>query len=157
MRWPVLWFAIVASLLGILTTPHADARGAASGGRGGGMGRVARGGNFAIHIGHAFHPARFANQRFRPFAARRLNQRRFAQNDFSGIWPGYGYWPDDWSDGGGYAYQPQPAPAQPQVIVIHADADQHLVSADPMPDYSYVAGCHAIPNGYHCDTAATAH
>jgi hypothetical protein len=148
MRWPVLLFAMVVSLLGILTPPHAEARGGAGGGRGG---------NFAVHIGHAFRPAPFANQRFRPFAARHLNQRRFAQNDFSGIWPGYGYWPDDWSDGGGYAYQPQPAPAQPQVIVIHADADQHLVSADPMPDHSYVAGCHAIPNGYHCDTAATAH
>jgi hypothetical protein len=43
----------------------------------------------------------------------------------------------------------------PQVIVIsgsnYAQGPMAPAPGDP-PDYSYVPGCHAIPNGYHCDT-----
>ena len=45
--------------------------------------------------------------------------------------------------------------ADPYVIVIAAQPHPAPVRASPEtpPDYSYVAGCRAIPNGYHCDTA----
>jgi hypothetical protein len=29
-------------------------------------------------------------------------------------------------------------------------------TAEAAPDYGYVQGCHAIPNGYHCDPATQA-
>jgi hypothetical protein len=65
-----------------------------------------------------------------------------------------GWWPGDWASGGyyGYAYPPQArAPAsQPQVIVIHTDGDGRMATAEAPPDFSYVKGCHAIANGYHC-------
>ena len=66
------------------------------------------------------------------------------------------WWPGDWGSGGyyGYAYPPQaqaPAP-EPQVIVIHSDGQGRMTTAEAPADYSYVKGCHAIANGYHCDT-----
>jgi hypothetical protein len=44
-------------------------------------------------------------------------------------------------------------PPQPEVIVMAAphDATAETARSEAPPDYSYVAGCHAIPNGYHCD------
>ena len=74
-----------------------------------------------------------------------------------GNWSGPvgGWWPGDWGSGGyyGYAYPPQaqaPAP-EPQLIVIHTDGNGRMTAAGAPPDYSYVKGCHAIANGYHCD------
>jgi hypothetical protein len=32
-----------------------------------------------------------------------------------------------------------------------ADPPAERATAAALPDYGYVAGCHAIPNGYHCD------
>jgi hypothetical protein len=66
------------------------------------------------------------------------------------------WWPGDWGSGGyyGYAYPPQaqaPAP-EPQVIVIHSDGQDRMTTAEAPANYSYVKGCHAIANGYHCDT-----
>jgi hypothetical protein len=46
-------------------------------------------------------------------------------------------------------------PSQPEVLVIagsHGDLRENTTPRTP-PDYSYVTGCHAIPNGYHCDNA----
>jgi hypothetical protein len=67
-----------------------------------------------------------------------------------GIWP---FWPD--SDA-----IPMVVPssggdgrASPSVIVVSGSpngAPERTASAT-LSDYSYVAGCHAIPNGYHCD------
>jgi hypothetical protein len=44
-------------------------------------------------------------------------------------------------------------PSQPQVIVVSggAGAAPSRGAPDAGPDYSFVAGCRAIPNGYHCD------
>jgi hypothetical protein len=44
-------------------------------------------------------------------------------------------------------------PSQPEVLVIagsHGDLPENTTPQTP-PDFSYVAGCHAIPNGYYCD------
>jgi hypothetical protein len=45
------------------------------------------------------------------------------------------------------------APSNPVVIVMSGLSDRAPERAIPEtpPDYGYVAGCHAIPNGYHCD------
>jgi hypothetical protein len=69
---------------------------------------------------------------------------------WGGIWPGY---PGDWWPENGYpTVQAQDVPpSQPQVIVISSDHKANPAVADAMPDYSYVAGCHAIANGYHCE------
>ncbi len=69
--------------------------------------------------------------------------------------PAGGWWPGDWGSGGyyGYAYLPtQQAPTpEPQVIVIRADGQGRMTTAEAPADFSYVKGCHAIANGYHCD------
>jgi hypothetical protein len=84
----------------------------------------------------------------------------FRNTGLAGIWP-YPWWPTDTM---AYPWWPtdtmMPAevgtavPSEPQVIVISSPnyAQGHIATTpgDP-PDYSYVAGCHAIPNGYHCD------
>jgi hypothetical protein len=152
LRW-----SIAPILVGLLAIPQAvDARGGGGGGFHGG----------AIH--GAFHSstsngfrrpgfvrhqqvARFADRRFFP-------NQRFAnnlQNGFPAWWGGWGY---DWPNTGyEYGYQPvqqaQDAPSQPQVIVIRSDGNGRMTAAEATPDYGYVQGCHAIPNGYHCDTA----
>ena len=46
------------------------------------------------------------------------------------------------------------AASQPEVIVMagpHVAAPENPTPRAPA-DYSYIAGCRAIPNGYHCDT-----
>ena len=40
-------------------------------------------------------------------------------------------------------------PTKPIVIVL-SNPPEHTVPESPR-DYSYVSGCRAIPNGYHCD------
>jgi hypothetical protein len=65
-----------------------------------------------------------------------------------GIWP---YWPSiDATPEQSFSERSGPAPS---VVVISGsprDAPQRVAPETPA-DYSYVAGCHAIPNGYHCD------
>jgi hypothetical protein len=65
-------------------------------------------------------------------------------------------WPGDWGTGGyyGYAYPPvQPPPPEPQVVVIREDGQGRMTTAEAPADFSYVKGCRAIANGYHCDTS----
>jgi hypothetical protein len=67
----------------------------------------------------------------------------------------------NWSPGSGYGYQPAPqtktTPETPQVIVIHSDGEGRTTTLPkPTPDYSYVKGCRAIANGYHCDVVGEA-
>jgi hypothetical protein len=90
-------------------------------------------------------------QRFRPFNGDRLRQRVLTGFPASGIWPGFG-WPDTQyvevpttTDG---ASQTQ---LQPHIVVVQSDTAAHTAS-EPPPDFGYVPGCRAIPNGYHCDT-----
>jgi len=138
-----------AGLLSLLAV-QADARGGGSGGHGGGGFH----GGFHIgtlHTGFVQHP-RFVHN---PGIARGVrNQRlanRFPNNQIGFPWGGF--WPD-WP--AGYTFQPvqqvPPPPQPPQIIVIQANGNGRMTMADAAPDVSYVKGCHAIPNGYHCDT-----
>ena len=71
---------------------------------------------------------------------------RFAPNQANLIWP---YWPLP----GPYLAPPPAAPAGPETIVIARALPTNPAPAtpQPLPSLTYVAGCHAIPNGYHCD------
>ena len=145
----VLQFSVVPMLLGLLAS-QADARS----GSGGFSGGIVIGAS-AAHISRQFIARRpvLPAQRIRASNLQRLHQRSLAQNGIpiGGIWPGFG-WPD--------ATQAVAAPAidataqpQPEVIIMHSDTAAHTAS-EPPPDFGYIPGCHAIPNGYHCDTPA---
>ena len=143
----VLQFSMVPILLGLLAS-QADARS----GSGGFSGGIVIGASSA-HISRQ-RPVLPA-QRIRASNLQRSHQRSLAQNGIpiGGIWPGF-WWPD--------ATQAVAAPTidataqpqlQPQVIIMQSDKAAHTAS-EPAPDFGYIPGCHAIPNGYHCDTPA---
>lgn len=141
----VMTRAVILALLALLVAPQAEARG----GGGGGGGFHASGVHGALRG--------FARVPFRPVArraAQNIRQQRFNRQFNQGFNPGWGgFWPADWGDwGGGYTYQPPepPPPPPPQIIVIHSDGNGRTTMADAA-DPSYVPGCHAITNGYHCD------
>jgi hypothetical protein len=67
-----------------------------------------------------------------------------------GIWP---LWPGFDTTPMVVAPSGSDVPASPSVIVVSGlpnGAPERTASAT-LPDYSYVAGCHAISHGYHCD------
>jgi hypothetical protein len=139
--------SIVPILLSsVLAVSQADARGG-GGGHGGGFH-----GGFRTGFHGGFRGRGFVHRGF--FPNRFVIHHRFGFNN--GFSFGDFGWPiGDWDWGGGYAYpQAQAAPAQPQVIVINTDGQGRMQTADasdPPVDVSYLKGCHAIPNGYHCD------
>jgi hypothetical protein len=170
LRW-----SIAPILVSLLAFPQAVA--ARGGGGGGGGGFHGGGSNVAFFHGNVVRRpgfvrhqqvARFADRRFFPnqrfannFNRRFFPNQRFAndlQNGFPAWWGGWG-WGYDWPDNG-YGYQSvqqaQDAPPQPQVVVIRSDGNGRMTTAEAAPDYGYVQGCHAIPNGYHCDPATQA-
>jgi hypothetical protein len=143
-----------ATLLSLLAAPQAEARG-------GHGGHGSCGSHSGVHVGGRgviLYTGRFVQPGFLhdPKVARRsVGDNRFLNHAYvgfpwGGFWPGYGDWPT------GYTYQPLqqvPTPPQPpQVIVIRTDGNRRMATADAQPDISYVKGCYAIPNGYHCDT-----
>ena len=75
--------------------------------------------------------------------------------NWGGLVAGGWGWPSDWGTGGyyGYAYPSaqQAPPPEPQVVVIREDGQGRMTTAEAPADFSYVKGCHAIANGYHCD------
>ena len=141
-----------ALLLGMLAiSSHVDARGG-GGGFGGGFSRGFIHVAPSAHAMNGFH--RQSIVRRRVFAARQSRQRS-AQTVFP---IGGGDWLPDWgpSDSQIAEYPPAPDPlSQPQVIVIHPDNRGPTV-AEAAPDYGYIPGCQAIPNGYHCDPGGSA-
>jgi hypothetical protein len=148
---------VLPALVAVVSTATADARVI-----GGGTGLSVRIGPFANGFHHGFPPRPgFArNPRAAPFAQHLLHRHQFprpVQTAFPWWWAGV--WPGDW--GPGYAYQPaQPTeapPSQPQIVVIQGDGTEHMTRAETTPDYSYVPGCHAIANGYHCDPPGETH
>ena len=46
--------------------------------------------------------------------------------------------------------QSELAPIPP--VIVMSGLPNGVQAPEPPPDYGYVAGCRAIPNGYHCDT-----
>ena len=169
-----LRFLVGSILLGLLAISQADARG---GGGGSGAGFAGFHGGFVGAPRAGFHVRSGIGVRRPPFARRQplaLVERDFAFRHFAGIpnrlpntfpfqntFPVWWGWPVGLGWPEGYAYQPPqqvqaPAP-EPQVIVIHTDGQGRMAKAEATADYSYVKGCHAIANGYHCDTATETH
>jgi hypothetical protein len=81
---------------------------------------------------------------------RNFHQRRFPRNvAFPGAVLPFFWWPTTQI----VASPDNEAPVQPEVVVIREEAPSPApAKAEAPPDYSYVVGCHPIPNGYHCDT-----
>ena len=144
---PVIRLTVAAAVLGLLAVSQADARGGGGGGGG-------------FHFGGGFRHGGFVHRGFpirHPLAARNLRQQRVANNLNNGaIWPGW--WGGGWGDwgSGGYSYPPQqttPVPDPPQIVVIHSDGNGKMTTAEAnQGEVTLVPGCHAIANGYHCDT-----
>jgi hypothetical protein len=147
----VFWLPMIAVILGLLGTgimSPAFARGGGGGAHGIGIAR------FPARVSPIFRSGRIGipgpiggfggiqNNVFRGGAAGR-------NSGLAGFWP-YPWWPIDTTQ----AQVGTAAPSEPQVIVISSSnyAQGRIAPApgDP-PDFSYVPGCHAIPNGYHCD------
>jgi hypothetical protein len=154
----VFWLPTIAVILGLLGTGNpALARGGGGGGAHGiGIGRFPARVSPIFRSGRIGTPGLLAGSR----GVRNGVFRRgapFRNPDLAGIWP-YPWWPIDTTQG--WPIDTMPAevgtavPSEPQVIVISGSnyAQGHIAPppGDP-PDYSYVPGCHAIPNGYHCD------
>jgi hypothetical protein len=147
------FWALPIAALGFLVT--ADLAPALA--RGGATGIVATGPHFA---GHArFAPPHF-RARFPHIAARRFNVR----NDFGRQRATIGSvvaWPYLWSLGPApeaISMAGDQIPTAPPVIVVSGSPNDAPLRSGPQApmDYGYVAGCHAIPGGYHCDTPRAA-
>jgi hypothetical protein len=122
-------------------------------------GQVSRVGSGRASLGFSTHVLRaplasrrsgntVAMQRLRVQEGFGLRRRGLTQNGLpAAIWP-YGLdTPIEVPDAA------EAVPSQPEVLVIagsHGDLRENTTPRTP-PDYSYVTGCHAIPNGYHCD------
>jgi len=155
-------FRFSALLFGMLAiSAQADARGSFGGGFLGSFRGFSDG---FVRVAPSVHVSGFHRQsivRRRIFAGRQLHavglqgRQPFGQALF--LVGGEYWWPDWWPGGSQieeYSPAPEP-PSQPQVIVIHADNIAPSV-AEAAPDDGYVPGCHAIPNGYHCDIGGSA-
>jgi hypothetical protein len=140
-------------LVGLLASQAVARTGVAFSGRTGFSGSVVIGTPRAFVSRPIMARRAFSAQRFRPFNGDRVRQHFLTGFPVGGIWPDF-WWPDT-----PVVQAPTPTDGasqtqlQPQIIVVHTDTPAHAAS-EPPPDFSYVAGCRAIPNGYHCDTAA---
>ena len=68
-----------------------------------------------------------------------------------------GWWPGDWAravttDTPTHRWPRRRLPSPRSSRVINSDGQGRMTTAEAPADYSYVKGCHAIANGYHCDT-----
>jgi hypothetical protein len=144
----IFWVLPIATLGFLATADMAPALA-----RGGATGVVATGPHFAGH-------ARFASPHFRAGSPRIAADRFNGQNDFGRQRATLGSvvaWPYLWSLGPApeeISMTGDPAPSVSPVIVVSGSSNDSALRSTPQapPDYSYVAGCHAIPGGYHCDT-----
>jgi hypothetical protein len=145
-----LWFSTAFILAGLLVA-QADARSTGEfSGRAGSFGGTVIGVPRA-HISRPIIPGRrvIGAQRFHAPNLRGMHQRFLTSFPIGGIWPGF-WWPNTQVIQVPVEETAQPQP-QPQIIVLHSDRAAN--PPDPPPDFGYVAGCHAIPNGYHCDAS----
>lgn len=138
----------------LVVASHAEARG--GGGFGGfGVGfrsspmRVAPAVRLNNGVRHVHNPrtGHLANNRTVQRVGR-FDHHQAASLGWWGGWP-YAWWPDYTQA----SYPPpQQQPTAPQVIVIRADEQGRMQTADADPQPYNVGGCRPIPNGYHCDT-----
>ena len=172
----VVRFSIAAIFMGLAASAHADAHGG-----GGGLGGFGRGFHSAVRrpgfvqpvapfVARSFQNRQFTRNGDIGVAFPNTVPTQFRNGfpwwrngwgNWSGPVGGWG-WPGDWGSGGYYGYANPPvqqvqAPApEPQIIVIRSDGQGRVTTAEAPADYSYVKGCHAIPNGYHCDEPTAA-
>lgn len=150
--------SITAAVLGVAALRPAEARsvGGASGGRG-----IAAFSTRAGPVAHGLpsfvrRPQLSSNRLLHP----PLHEHQFARTIPMTI-PWWGsIRPGDWWPGYGYQLpqQVQASSAQPQITIIGGGSEGRVAETpETTPDYSYVPGCHAIPNGYHCDVPSEAH
>lgn len=147
----------LAFVLGMLTiSPYADARMGVGGWFGFSGGFRGSAGSFVSEVpsGHVtnglrrqflVHRERVGAEHFRGPRMRRDQAFKPSVGLFDDTW-----WPDV-TEVVTYASPPE-EPVQPQIVIIQRDKTESKLAEAP-PDYGYVAGCHAIPNGYHCDAA----
>jgi len=172
MHKHISWFPAVAMLavamLGLCATGSiapAEARGGGGGGGGGFSGGHA-GPTAFVRVPGRVASRRVVAPRFRvsnrAFVARnfafRNNLRLRQQVPVQSFWPTGGWW---WGDSWPAATPTVivgDGPAVPSVVVVSTPTAGAPDAGTPVmpPDYGYVAGCHPIPNGYHCDVAANA-
>jgi hypothetical protein len=146
----VFWLPMIAAILGLLGTGSMAPAVARGGGGGHGIG-IAR---FPARVSPVFRLGRIRTPGFVAGRDRVRNDvfRRgdaFRNSGLAGIWP-YPWWPYDTTP----ADVGTAVPSEPHVIVISdSNYTQGRIAPTPgdPPDYSYIPGCHAIPNGYHCD------
>jgi hypothetical protein len=169
MSGRILWFLAAALLifLGTASTELAWAR--SGGGGGGGGGGFGRGGRVMASRGHGLRAGLRSNIVGARSIARNLTPRNGSGFGQTGFQNGFGFGRDGVLGGSQFPFWPfwpyfdtasmDPAPAagagpsDPFVVVTSGlpNGASERAAADPLPDYGYVAGCHAIPNGYHCD------
>jgi hypothetical protein len=153
----VFWLPMIAAILGLLGTGSMSPALARGGGGGSGIGISRFPAGFPARVSPVFRSGRIGIPRIvaghggiRSNAFRRGTP--FFNQGLAGIWP-YPWWPTDTTPA---QVGTAGAPSEPQVIVIsgsnYAPGRIAPPPGDP-PDYGYVPGCHAIPNGYHCDAA----
>jgi hypothetical protein len=166
----VFWISAVALLgfLGANSVTPALARGGGGGGGGHAAGGAAYGGHTTGSVGHVGNGSvAFLGPHGIIVGGTRLVNGRFATTSrFATNRNGLGVVGRDGSGNGaaviGWPYYPAfeaipvgptEVSTQPQVIVISGDpgVTPTRTAPDTRLDYSFVAGCHAIPNGYHCD------
>jgi hypothetical protein len=178
MRERIFWLPAIIMLglfgAGAMSPALGGGGGHAGSGHGGGVrgggvqGRSVHGGGVHRFGASVFRPAPFG--RVPPslirgnLVAPRVVPRHFAVgNDLPlrrrvpfenswpiGIWP---LWPNFDTTPMVVPSSGSDVPTSPPVIVVSglpSGAPERTASAT-LPDYSYVAGCHAIPQGYHCD------
>jgi len=100
-----------------------------------------------------FHGPRGLGKRVFGAEMRRHRHRAAVLGYPPGAWLG---WPYAWWPSPTVMPEPEPPVVHPEVIIIKADGRGQVLPENP-PDDSYVPGCHAIPNGYHCDPTVAAH
>ena len=133
----------------------------AAGGTSGPAAARGGGGGIGYAVPHAAFASRapFATQRFHA-GTPRIAGGRFVRRDDLGRGRGTGRnfapvvaWPYGWSlDPVPEVIQIQGADAaSSQPVIIAAGPPPQTAEPAALPDYSYVAGCRAIPGGYHCD------
>ena len=90
------------------------------------------------------HAAARLQHTFEAHRAAKLAQRNT-------VWPAYPWW---WAWPAPAIGAPPPETSLPAPAITQIDAGTNAPVAVAQGDFDYVQGCHAIPNGYHCDTNA---